>query len=360
MLCCAVLAVTLSSCNEKSVNVEPEKLISQKKLTFSQSDLQKLEFFDIEHNEITSKIQGFLSVVQAQTANLRSSNTYTINELIFLLEGAENYLHTNGVIRQQDLITSETSFPLNYITQNGQPIFDDVDAIQLFNSIDAFVLQEYNAISGTDKDVAAVNVYPNLDDNGNLELGVSAIIEAGGGEEPQDGDCNLLATWKTHTYGTGQGICQGLTYSSADNAAERLTEIINDRNTAQSCNPHCQGYFTNILYTYISNAPLNPNDITLNDGYRDYMMFHAYSNQSQYTNCLSATEMDFYLDGAYETINFGLNYVHNQLGFLGNQFFLANMEAVTGFAGGNLVVTHIMHMFSGEFVPNGFPPTCYE
>lgn len=344
MLCCAL---TLSSCETTPSIMEGELSTT---LKINKKNLKDFELLDVPITEITFRIQDFLSKVTKENSYIKNGKkNYTINELIWTVEAAENYLHTNGLIEYPDLETSKTTFPLTYSIQNGMPVFTETFAIQLFNDIDAYVQQEYNSVATLNKGIASVNLYPSLDDNNNLEMKVDVVLEkAPPIEEPLDQGCDLLASWKTYTYGTGQGICSGATLSNAPNAAERLQYIINDRVDENSCNPpKCPGYYTNIvtlLTTPISHV--NPNDPIPGDGYRDYLLFDSAENEAYYTNCLNATEMNFYLNGAYQAIDDFMFYNANSPNI---DWSFADFQAQNQTNGVNGYVHHNIYITIGVF-----------
>jgi hypothetical protein len=262
--------------------------------------------------QIESKILAFKQKVEfaRQNPNLKSGDDLTIEDAVWNVEALANYTYADASTGFDDYIseTSEIEVPLT----NG--LVSITDAGTAYNQIIDTLTEQYNQIPGQDKHLVMADVMLKETDGQSATFDVTAGFAKGTGSSGFS-PFNINDHWK---YGLGLynmgGYCDGPyegTQKDKD-AAEKIQYKINWRIAI----PLGHQYFIDIKEVYVDGLEglifldpyspnqtsceccdlVNPNDLTVNDNMYDHYMFRSYSGYPNHHECLSPSEMNFYLN----------------------------------------------------------------
>lgn len=255
-----------------------------------------------EAEKVRTKIRQFrerLKTVADGNALDKNGGTLTIEDAIWNIEAVLNatYAAADMPFEKLAIQTSNIVIP----TENGY--ISDMEAFNAVTAASAKLAEHYNAITSTYKHPIVIDVELEATANDEITISMKSIIT----EEPPTttitpvGGCNIFNNTNDYWYwGWDQGRCNGLSGGQGLDAADVLATQLN----ARIPDPVNTLYFTNVTTTTLdySNYP-NPNDITPNNDYRDYLMFQCHLNTEPQYGCLSPDDMRFYYCSMYDVIN---------------------------------------------------------
>lgn len=322
----------------------------------------ELESYFVPKEDVRNTIVAYLE--GRRNTESRTTNMTTA-EAIWYIETLPNYYRGNAATTYKQLKVGKYYV---YLTNDANAVFTEAQVNEKTAEIEAYVLAEINAVpyDASLKNTIVVDVRPLTDASGNvvLETTIGTGIKVLPTDDPTDPEpiapydpCDLASsTVSWHAIGY-EGICENQNAPFA-NAAEKLQSVLNSYDDDIGCaafrltypltdNP----FFANIRWS----TPIypvqyewelaNPDDDDPIDGYKDFYLFYTASGYPVgYIDCLSPTEMQYYLFGAGRVIEWYMTTKKP-----GKDFILCDMY-------GDFIIylgdaTHAMQIQYGEYIP---------
>jgi hypothetical protein len=278
---------------------------------------------------------------------------YSSTDAVWNLEALINQLYGNPSEYSEAELRSEQK-TIDIPKVNGE--INDAALLAAYTTMWANQRNFYNSVSDVNKHITAVDVELIEDTQTNLQLSVTTYI----GLESNE-NINLTPTYDWR-YGKNLGTCDN-TIKKGD-AAQELNKSVNGK----LINPFSTYSFT---YSNISKVNLrppsfiynsagfslsknfklnNPNDVSLQDNKRDYLLFHSGSSLPNHTDCVPNTDIPWYANNIVNSI---IPRIINFNGAIpsGNSIFKINCVGDILLSSNSTVYLHSVDIFNGKISP---------
>jgi len=242
--------------------------------------------------------------------NFKNGEQISLDDAIWNIEALLNFNYSNPDSSFANL-TVDNTFEFNIPVNNDMVNYKNV--VQAAFEIEEHVVNYLNNMPNSIKFIIAIDVSVKENDFKNGEKTI--IITTGYGSEYIDNP-SCYTPFGENDYwqhGFDWGGCGTNTATSSD-AAKKIEYKINNPN-CQNTDPTHNTYVINLNPTFVApgfNFYLNPNDNIQYDNWLDYLMYYEDDDNGNIIDgCLEPEEMNFYLQGTLDVIEWELYWLQD-------------------------------------------------
>lgn len=319
---------------------------------------------DNETLQLTNHILDFKERMELfrDTPGIKSEIKYPAPDATTELENLINFNFVNGAIlvNKQEIVYSETSMPLDVLSEIGESKLSEFYYNQVINLIQAQML----ALNYTNMKLLYVDLeHKGTDSEGNAIIGISSVIG-------NEGSLQIVITETGWKFGFARGDCDG-NYINGLDAAQLLEYELNKTNNDLPPSGYVWRWKDIVtvgpLHAQTGNTEwVNPDDDVIEDNYQDYLIYYANSefNTPQVLTvedeCISSdSEIGWNLEMQFYEISYSLIGENKMAENNGNQWRIT-IEPFDGPDPNNnlnSIYSHFIHITSSYKYPSPISET---